>query len=149
MKILVDADACPRIVLQTCFRLGRMYGVEVWTVASFNHRIESEHHIVVGDSPQEADIKLVNISQTGDIAVTQDWGLAAMLLGRGVHCLSPAGHQYSSRKMDFLLEERNLKARHRRGGGRTPGPKKRSLDQDAQFEVTLERVLKGHWDGQP
>lgn len=141
MKIVVDADACPRNVLQICFELGQAYAVQVWTVASFNHRIESEHHIMVGDSSQEADLKLINISRAGDIAVTQDWGLAAMLLARGVRCLGPSGSEYTNEKIDFLLEERNLKARHRRGGGRTRGPKKRTLEQDQWFRAALEKIL--------
>lgn len=141
MKIVVDADACPKTALQICIRLGSRYGLEVWTVASFNHHIESPHHIVVGNSPQEADLKLVNLAQPGDVAVTQDWGLAAMLLGRGVRCLSPGGQEYTAGNIDFLLEERDLKARFRRGGGRTRGPKKRTPEQDARFEAALENCL--------
>lgn len=141
MKIIIDADACPRNVLAICQRLGQIHGVEVWTVASFNHNIQGEHHIVVGNAPQEADMKVVNISRIGDVAVTQDWGLAAMLLGRGVRCISPTGKEYRDKNIDFLLEERNTKARYRRGGGRTRGPKKRSPEQDARFEATLEKML--------
>jgi len=86
MKIIIDADACPRTVLQICLKLGRDYGVPVWTVASFNHNIESDHHIVVGNYPQEADLKVMNLTIAGDVAVTQDWGLAAMLLGKKAKC---------------------------------------------------------------
>lgn len=146
MKIVVDADACPRSVLQICLRLGKEFNVAVWTVASFNHHIENEHHVMVGNAPQEADIKVVNLAEPGDVAVTQDWGLAAMLMGRGVRCLNPAGYQYSSRKIEFLLEERNLKARYRRGGGRTRGPKKRTPELDVRFEAALARCLKAGGD---
>lgn len=142
MKIIVDADACPRQALQICSRLGKKYSISVWTVASFEHCIDSERHIVVGNSPQEADIKLLNLSEAGDIAVTQDWGLAAMLLGRSVRCLSPTGRQYHSSSIDFLLEERNIKANIRRGGGRTKGPKKRTPAEDNRFEALLEELLQ-------
>lgn len=141
MKIIVDADACPKKALQICSRLGKKYNIQVWTVASFEHCIDSENHVVVGNSPQEADIKLLNLSAAGDIAVTQDWGLAAMLLGRNVRCLSPSGRQYQSSNIDFLLEERNLKANIRRGGGRTRGPKKRTPAEDNRFEVLLEELI--------
>ncbi|MGE5403775.1 MAG: YaiI/YqxD family protein [Candidatus Saccharibacteria bacterium] len=144
MKILVDADACPKKVLHICFQLGARHGVEVWTVASFNHNIESNHHVVVGNDPQEADIKLINLSSGGDIAVTQDWGLAAMLLGKGVNCISPDGRQYRNEKIDFLLEEREVKAKMRRAGGRTKGPAKRSSEADERFASTLERILSGN-----
>jgi len=71
VKIIIDADACPKAVLHICRRLGKLYGVPLWTVASFEHGIESERHIVVGNAPQETDIKLINLSEPGDIAVTQ------------------------------------------------------------------------------
>ena len=141
VKILVDADACPRSVLQICIRLGRKFDAPVWTVASFDHNIESEHPIVVGDGFQEADIKIVNLTEVGDVIVTGDWGLAAMVLGKGARCLSPMGREFHAGKMDFLLEEREVKAKFRRGGGRTRGPRKRTLEDDRRFEASLEKVL--------
>jgi uncharacterized protein YaiI (UPF0178 family) len=141
MKILVDADACPRSVLEICIRLGRKYNIPVWTVASFNHRIESDHPVVVGDGFQEADIKIVNLTEPGDVIITGDWGLAAMVLEKGAKCLSPIGREFHPEKMDFLLEERELKAKFRRGGGRTKGPRKRTLEDDRRFEVSFEKVF--------
>lgn len=142
MKIVVDADACPKSVLQICIRVARDYEIPVWTVASFNHNIVSDHHIVVGNSSQEADIKVVNLAQAGDVAVTQDWGLAAMLLGKGVKCINPIGREFNPATIEFLLEEREAKAKFRRGGGRTKGPKKRMPENDWQFESCLQEVLK-------
>ena len=141
MKILVDADACPKSVLQICMRLGRKYNVPVWTVASFNHHIESDHPIVVGDDSQEADIKIMNLTETGDVVITGDWGLAAMVLGKGASCLSPVGREYRHGKIDFLLEEREAKAKFRRGGGRTKGPRKRTAEDDERFASCLEKIL--------
>jgi len=54
-------------------KVGHQYGIQVWTVASFNHHINSNHHFVVGNDPQEADIKIINLTEEGDIVVTQDW----------------------------------------------------------------------------
>ena len=141
IKILVDADACPRSVLQICIRLGQKYNIPVWTVASFDHRIESDHPIVVGDGFQEADMKIVNLTEAGDVVVTSDWGLAAMVLAKGAKCLSPIGKEFHPEKMDFLLEERDLKTKFRRGGGRTKGPRKRTAEDDRRFEVSLEKVF--------
>ncbi|MDA8224242.1 DUF188 domain-containing protein [Desulfosporosinus sp.] len=150
MKIIVDADACPKAVLQICQRLAGDYAIPVWTVASFNHNIVSDNHIVVGNSSQEADIRVVNLAQKGDVAVTQDWGLAAMLLGKGVKCLNPIGREFNPSTIEFLLEEREAKAKFRRSGGRTKGPKKRMPENDLQFESCLLAVLKSSFtsDGQ-
>jgi hypothetical protein len=141
MKIMVDADACPKSVLQICMNIGHQYGVQVWTVASFNHSIDSDHPVIVGNDPQEADIKIINMTEEGDIIVTQDWGLAAVVLGKGAKCLSPAGREFRPDKIQFLLEEREIKSKLRRSGVRTKGPKKRTVDDDRRFETCLERIL--------
>lgn len=142
MKILIDGDACPKTVLQICLKYGRHLGVPVWTVASFNHEIVSDHHIVVGNSSQETDLKVVNLSEAGDIIVTQDIGLAALVLSKNAKAISPAGKEYRPELMANLLEERELKAKYRRAGGRTKGPSKRTGLEDRQFEETLLRLLQ-------
>ena len=142
MKILVDADACPKVVLQLCLQTGRNYDVPVWTVASFNHNIVSDHHITVGSASQEADIKVINLTEAGDIVVTQDWGLASMVLGKTAYCLSPLGKEYNPERIEFLLEEREIKAKFRRGGGRTKGPAKRTPEDDRRFAAVLEGIIR-------
>ncbi len=141
MKILVDADACPRSVLQICLEIGRKYNTPVWTVASFDHNIESDHPVVVGDDPQEADMKILNLTEAGDVIITGDWGLAAIVLAKEAKCLSPTGKEFRQEKMEFLLEEREVKAKVRRGGGRTKGPKKRAAEDDERFAASLEKIL--------
>lgn len=141
MKILVDADACPKTVLQICLTSGKKHGIPVWTVASFNHHIESDHHVMVGSASQETDIKIANLAEKGDVAVTADWGLAAVLTGKQVICLSPDGREYRSEHIESMLEMREIKARYRRGGGRTRGPKKRTAQNDLEFQTSLEKAL--------
>ena len=141
MKILVDADACPRNVLQICLELGAKYAVQVWTVASFNHSIVSDYHVVVGDNDQETDIKVLNLTQNGDVVITQDWGLAAMALGKKARCVSPAGREFCNDTIDFLLEERDMKAKLRRSGGKTKGPSKRTAQEDQKFQDRLDAIL--------
>lgn len=141
MKIIVDADAAPRRVLEICREEAARFEVELWTVASFNHNIENEHHITVGSGSQEADLKVLNITDKGDVVVTQDFGLAAMVLARGAAAVSPWGKIFRSETIDFLLEEREIKARFRRGGGRTRGPAKRTEKEDMVFRQNLRRLL--------
>ncbi len=142
MKIIVDADGCPRGALQSCLRRGSQYQVEVWTVASFNHQINSDNHIVVGDASQEADLKVVNVTERGDLVVTQDWGLAAIVLAKGARCLHPSGSEYREETIDLMLEVREMKARVRRGGGRTRGPSKRTQTDEKNFENSLLEILE-------
>ena len=140
--LFIDADACPKEALACCLREGKRYGLAVVTVASFNHQIVSDQHIVVGNASQEADLKIVNLTEAKDLVVTQDWGLAALVLAKKARCLSPSGSEYRPEKMDFLLEEREIKAKVRRGGGRTKGPRKRQAEDDVRFAATLARMLR-------
>ena len=142
MKIIVDADACPKNALQICIRLGSEYAVPVWTVASFNHNIISDHHIIVDSDPQAADMKIINLTEAGDIIVTQDWGLAAMVLGKPAYALSPAGREFHAENIEFLMEEREIKAKLRRSGGRTKGPNKRTGADDQHFATGLQQILE-------
>ena len=142
MKIIIDADACPKAVLTICLKLGQKYAIPVWTVASFNHNIESDHHTIVGSASQEADLKVINLAEKGDLAVTQDWGLAAMLLGKKVRTLNPDGREFRPETIEFMLEEREAKAKYRRSGGRTKGPKKRTEAEDHKFSECLEQIIR-------
>ncbi len=141
MKIIVDADACPKNALQICTRLGKKHSVPVWTVASFNHNIVSDHHVIVDSDSQAADIKVINLTEAGDIVITQDWGLASMVLGRAAYCLSPVGREYRADNIEFLMEEREIKAKLRRSGARTKGPSKRTTKDDQYFEAGLKKLL--------
>lgn len=139
--IIVDADACPRGALLLLRRLQPEFGYNLITVASFHHEIAGAQHVTVGDAPDEADLAVANRTRPGDIVVTQDWGLAALALAKGAQALSPLGHEYTPERIDFQLDERHAKAKVRRGGGRTRGPKPRTKDDDDRFEKALRRLL--------
>ncbi len=141
MRIIIDADACPKSVLEICKQQGRLYSLPVWTIASISHNIESDNHIVVDKGSQMADLKVMNIVQGNDIVITQDWGLAAIVLGKKAKCISPTGKEFRNDNIEFLLEERESKAKFRRAGGRTKGPDKRTKEDDVRFKHVLEKVI--------
>ncbi|MFY9173739.1 MAG: DUF188 domain-containing protein [Peptococcia bacterium] len=142
-RVIVDADGCPRTVRQIIAELTSLYGWEMVTVASPAHIIEdSPHHIVGGLEPQAVDLIIHNMVRSGDIVVTQDWGLAALVLGKGAGAISPSGMLYKDEKMDFLLEERHLKAKYRQSGGHTKGAAPRTKRDDQRFRTSLEKLLE-------
>ena len=147
LQVIVDADACPRGAMEILRRLRREYGYQLVTVASFHHDLgrgnDGVEHVTVGDGPDEADLAVVNRTRPGDIVVTHDWGLAALALAKGARCLSPSGHVYTKERIDFLLDERHIKAKLRRAGGRTRGPRARSAGDDERFERALRALLEG------
>lgn len=139
MRVLVDADACP--VLAIIRRLCAETGVPVTTVSSFRHEIGGPDHIMVGPEKEAADMAIINRTQRGDVVVTQDWGLAGLVLAKGAAALSPSGHQFHEDEMDGRLAQRALHARLRRGGVRLPGPKRRTPADDDAFERALRTLL--------
>lgn len=142
VRIIVDADACPRKVKSIIVTLSKKYNTEVIMVASFNHNITGEFQvIVVGNEPQSVDLAVINLTRKNDIVVTQDWGLAAVILGKGAQAISPLGMLYKNEKIEFLLEQRHLKAKIRRSGGRTKGPAARTGDDDEVFKSAFEELL--------
>ena len=149
MRIIIDADACPKQVLKICQDTAAKYRLDVYTISSFDHNIDNSQHFSVDNNSQEADLKIFNMTSPGDIVVTQDWGLAALIISKNAYCLSPAGIEYKSSKMDFLLEEREAKAKLRRGGGRTKGPSKRTEADDREFEAKLLEILERAISGAP
>lgn len=128
--------------MQIAQRIARDYNYELITVASFNHRIDNAQHHVVGDESQATDIAVANLAQPGDIVITQDWGLAALVLGKKARALSPRGRIFIAEQIDLLLEERNLMAKYRNSGDRTKGPAKHSKNDDRLFESNLLKLLQ-------
>ena len=82
-----------------------------------------------------------NLTHSGDIIVTQDWGLAAIVLAKNAKAISPTGKIFESATIDLLLEERNILAKHRRSGGRTKGPAKRNENDNQNFQNNLQKLI--------
>jgi len=139
MRVLVDADACP--VLDAIRRICGEVGIPVTTVSSYNHQIDGPDHVMVGPEKEAADMAIINRTRRGDLVVTQDWGLASLVLARGAQALSPWGHIFREDEIDGRLAQRALNARLRRGGVRLPGPARRTREDDQAFEQALRSLL--------
>ena len=96
MKIIVDADACPvkGIILDTAEK----YNISVIMVTDTSHLLDniSCEIITVDKGRDSADIAIANMVNKGDIAVTQDYGLACMLMAKGSHVINQNGFIYTN-----------------------------------------------------
>lgn len=142
MKIVVDSDACP--VKNIIVEETKKRGIEVIMVCDTSHIIRDGYSrvVTVSQGADSADIALINLTRPGDLVITQDYGVAAMALGKGASALSQNGMVYDGGNMDQLLFERFLGKKVRRAGGRTKGPKKRTAEQDEAFRRQLVKLLK-------
>ena len=141
MRVLIDADGCP--VVDLAIRCARDQGVEALILCDAAHVFEREHArtITVMKGADSVDFRLVNMIQPGDVAVTQDYGLAAMCLARGARAINQNGLIYSDDNIDALLLARYTARKIRYSGGRLRGPAKRTKAQDAAFRESMERLL--------
>ncbi|NBI29381.1 YaiI/YqxD family protein [Chengkuizengella marina] len=141
--IYVDADACP--VKNEIIKLGKLFGIKIVMVASFDHSLKSEEgveNIQVDRSDQSADLYISNHISANDILITHDFGLASICLGKGVKVVSPRGKFYSIQSIDFLLENRHESAKKRRNGQYGKGPKPFTREDRNIFLQTMTKFLK-------
>lgn len=143
MKVLVDADACP--VTDIAVALCVQYGITCLLFCDTAHELHRDgaQTIVVDKGADSVDFALVNRVEAGDIAITQDYGLASMCMAKGARALHQDGWAYTKENIDALLFTRHESGKYRRAGGRTKGPKKREKVQDDAFRKTLQQMLQG------
>ena len=136
-KILVDADACP--VVRLGERVAKAHGVQGVLLCDTNHVLHSDYSEirVIGAGADAVDFALINLCRREDIVVTQDYGVAALALGKG-------GKHYTQDNIDQMLMERHLasKARRSKGKHHLKGPKKRTKEEDEAFEAAFERLMQ-------
>ncbi|MDP4093455.1 MAG: YaiI/YqxD family protein [Bacillota bacterium] len=142
MKILVDADACP--VKHIILKVSKGYGIPVIMFVDTSHILNDGYSeiITVDKARDSVDIALANKASKGDIVVTQDFGVAAMVLPKGARALNQNGLIFSDENMDRLLFERHLSQKVRRSGQRTKGPGKRTREDDERFEKALKDIIE-------
>ncbi|MGZ4122722.1 MAG: YaiI/YqxD family protein [Tumebacillaceae bacterium] len=139
--IWIDGDGCPREVVRFTMAEGERRGIKVVLVTNVHHETQAPNRLIVDGSSQAADLAIINAMKAGDVVITQDIGLAAMVLGKKGAALNPSGEEYRSESMPLILEMRESAAKHRRGGGRTRGPKKRTAEDEAHYQQALRAVL--------
>lgn len=138
-KILIDADACP--VTRIVERVAKEREIPVVILCDTNHMMQSDYSEVrtIGAGADAVDFALLSICKKGDIVVTQDYGVAAMILGKGACGIHQSGRWYTNENIDQLLMERHMakKARMSKKKHRVKGPSKRTEEDDKRFEESL------------
>lgn len=111
-----------------------------------NHVLSSDYSevIVVGAGADAVDYKLISICHRGDIVVSQDYGVAAMALGKGAYAIHQSGKWYTNENIDQMLMERHLNKKARRASGKNhlKGPRKRTAEDDEHFRASFEKMIR-------
>ncbi|WP_423189079.1 DUF188 domain-containing protein [Alkalibacterium sp. f15] len=150
MKIIIDADACPK--KEETIALAKNYDLEVVLVASISHFSTKEvpshvRQLWVERGSDQADFKIVGITLPYDIVITQDYGLASMLLPRGCRVLHHDGYEYTESIIQHLIDGRHLSAKQRRTSKRSrvkalhPFADQTQLDYEDLLETVIQESL--------
>lgn len=142
MKILIDADGCP--VVDITIEIAKVFNIDVLIMCDTSHVFNKPgiETIVLSKGADSVDFALVNKVIKGDIIVTQDYGLAAMVLAKGGYPINQNGKIYTNENIDQLLFNRHISKKIRKSGGKTRGPKKRQKEDDILFEKNLIQLCE-------
>ncbi|HBG11404.1 MAG TPA: YaiI/YqxD family protein [Clostridium sp.] len=143
MEIFVDADACP--VVKVVEKVAKENRVEVCLLCDTNHVLQSDYSVikVIGAGADAVDFALVSLCKSGDIVVTQDYGVAAMVLGKNAYAIHQSGRWHTNDNIDQLLMERHMAKAARRAKSKhhLSGLRKRTLEDDKQFEESFRKLI--------
>jgi uncharacterized protein len=139
--VFVDADACP--IKSEIFFLAAKYNIPSVFISSYNHfsPLQQMKWVYVDTEKEAVDLYILNHAVRGDVVVTQDIGLASMLVSRGVHVISPRGKVYKEEEMENALHHRYLHTRMRRQGMYPKGMKRFSDQDRRRFRQNFEKIL--------
>lgn len=145
MKLWIDADATPRDVMEICFRASER--LQLTTVLVANRRIELPagyahlSTVRVDGGPDVADLYIAEHAEAGDLAITADIPLAALLVPKGVAVIDPRGDEYTAESIGERLSVRNFMNDLRGTGVQTGGPASYGQREKRGFANALDRAL--------
>lgn len=160
-RLYIDADACP--VIRESLSAARE--LRVPCVIAGNSTQNLEHHlrasdpreprdparpdggfwvstVQVGVGADSADFEIAAAVTPDDVVVTQDIGLADIVLGRGARAIGVRGHVYNPLTIDSMMFIRHEEKRVRRAGGRTKGPAAFTSEDRRRFSRNLRQLLR-------
>jgi hypothetical protein len=145
MTLWIDADAAPRDVKDVTFRAALRLQIPVVLVSNQHLALPPRNRfvssVVVEGGPDVADRHIAAAAQPGDIAVTADVPLAAVLVGKGVVAIDPRGREHTPETVGERLSVRDFLDGLRGMGVVTSGPRPYGARDRAAFASTLDRVL--------
>jgi uncharacterized protein len=146
MHIWVDADACPVVIKDILFRAALRAQVPLTLVSNMALRTPSSPLIKtvrVAKGFDGADARIAELMQPGDLVITADIPLAAVVVGRGGQALNPRGELYTEHNVQEHLAVRNLMQALRGGGENVGGPAAFNATDRHAFANQLDRYLAG------
>jgi uncharacterized protein len=145
MKIWIDADAAPREMREIVYRAARR--LELETVLVANRRLQLPpgnpflSAVTVAGGPDVADRHIVEHAEAGDLAITADLPLAALLVAKNVLVIDPRGETFTEENVGERLAMRDFMDGLRGAGVETGGAPPYGAGDKQAFAGALDRIL--------
>ena len=147
MRIWVDADACPVAIKEIIFRAAERTQVETTFVANQYLRVPPSRFIrslQVMPGFDIADNEIVKRLAAGDLVITSDIPLAAEVIAKDSHALSPRGERFTKENVKARLNIRDFMDTMRASGIQSGGPPPLNQADRKAFADQLDRILTRH-----
>ena len=147
LHIWVDADACPKVVKDILFRVAEREGIYLTLVANqplVVPRLKNIRALLVASGFDVADNEIVQRLQSGDLVITADIPLAALVIAKGGFVLNPRGELYTADTIREKLSIRDFMDTLRETGIETGGPARFSNQDKHNFANQLDRFVSVH-----
>ena len=147
MKIWVDADACPAVIKDILYRAADRVQVPLTLIANKLLRVPPSPWIRALQVPSGFDVADQRIAQeanAGDLVITADVPLAALVIEKGARVLDPHGELLDAGNIQARLTLRNFMEGLRGSGVDTGGPASFSHADRKAFANQLDRLLAKH-----
>jgi len=124
--LYIDGDAFPNLLKPILLRSIIKRKIKTFVVA--NKKIDIGNsafidYIIVKTEADEADNKIVEMLQEGDLVITADIPLADRVITKNAHAIDHRGELYTKDNIKQYLAMRNLMQSIRESGEITKGPK--------------------------
>lgn len=145
MRIWIDADATPRDVKEIVFKASKRLNIPVTMVANIHLQTPNGYPLVsavwVDGGADVADAHIAAEAVAGDLVVTQDIPLAALLVPNKVVVLDPRGDEHTAETIGERLSIRDFMEDARMAGVVTGGPPPYDARAKQAFAAALDRAL--------
>lgn len=143
LKIVIDGDGCP--VIKIVEKIACEYQIELIVVCDVNHYLKLDYGIVkiVDQGNDQVDYEILKLIQKDDLVITQDYGLASLVLAKKCKALNQNGIEYHQNNIDAMLFSRyvGVKLKNSKNKTHLKGPKKRTREDDEHFKQALIKML--------
>ena len=151
MRLFVDGDAFPNLLKPIVVRAVERLRLPLVLVSNKRVQLGASkliESIIVGEGPDEADRRIVELCEAGDLVITADIPLADKVIAKGAHAIDHRGERYTPDNIKQYLAMRNLMEEIRDSGVMTGGPKPFAQKDAHAFANALHRFLTEYEQGQ-